>query len=65
MTYKIFYFTKEDVEPIVFIVPQTELHTDVFQKTYIYYEKQGFEVTEVKKAVKDIKQPHPLTGEAV
>ena len=27
--------------------------------------KQGFEVTEVKKAMKDIKQPHPLTGEAV
>ena len=65
MTYKIFYFTKEDIEPIVFIVPQTELHTDVFQKTYIYYEKQGFSISEVKRAAKEVIQPHPLTGEAV
>jgi hypothetical protein len=65
MNYKIYYFTKDDLEPIVYIVPNTQVHTDTFQKTYISYEKEGFSVTEIKKAVKDIKQPHPLTGEAV
>ena len=65
MNYKIYYFTKDDLEPIVYIVPNTQVHTDTFQKTYIYYEKEGFEVTEIKKAVKDIKQQHPLTGEEV
>ena len=65
MNYKIYYFTKDDLGPIVYIVPNTQVHTDTFQKTYIYYEKQGFEVTEIKKAVREVKQPHPLTGEAV